>query len=149
MSNVKFIGGDKSVNKIKALIKAKQEYKGYEVGFFINARYLNGESVAMVAFRNEYGIGNIPERPFFRLANRASSKKIFIFVKKLLTFNDSYVLSKHDINKIGQIHQLAIVNSIIKLREPPNADSTIKAKGSSNPLYASGMMSRSVTYKVF
>lgn len=145
--SVRFIGGDKTVGKIPKLLKSKQNYKGYDVGF-LSGQYANGTNVAQVAMFNEFGTQHIPERPFFRNANKKVTKKLISLIKTFLNIKENYVLSKIDIERMALLHQAEIQQSIVDLRDPPNVISTIKAKRSSNPLIDTGKMRQSVTYKV-
>ena len=49
---------------------------------------------------------------------------------------------------VGEVARADIIQSITDLKAPPNAESTIKQKKSTNPLIDTGLMRRSVTYKV-
>lgn len=123
----------------------KNSKTSLEVGFFDSAKYPNGEYVAKVAKYNEFGTIKIPMRPFFRNAIANNNTKWFSNLKSLL-------LQKNDIKKsleiVGQIARGDIVKSINQTTTPPNAQSTIKAKKSSHPLIDTGIMRRSVSYKV-
>jgi hypothetical protein len=52
------------------------------------------------------------------------------------------------LSKLGIMAQGDIQGEITSLSTPPNAPSTIRRKGSSNPLIDSGEMRGAVTYKV-
>ena len=99
--------------------------------------------VAQVARYNEFGTSKIPMRPFFRNAINTNTKKWFASMQQLLKANDDRVLEK-----VGEIARGDIVQSITTLNTPPNKQSTINTKKSSNPLIDTGLMRRSVTYKV-
>ena len=53
-----------------------------------------------------------------------------------------------ELRKIGIVAQGDIQHEIEVLDTPPNAQSTIDRKGSSNPLIDTGEMRQAVTYKV-
>ena len=116
-----------------------------EVGFFASATYPSGEYVAQVAYWQEYGTIRIPMRPFFRNAIEKNNKKWFNTFEALIKQN---VNETQALAKVGEMARGDIIKSITQFREPANAPSTIKAKGSSNPLIDTGLMRRSVTYKV-
>jgi len=48
----------------------------------------------------------------------------------------------------GSVSAGIVKQQITDLRSPPNAQSTIERKGSSNPLIDTGLMRQTVTYKV-
>lgn len=98
---------------------------------------------------NHFGTETIPERPFlslairnnrgaYRNAMRTSALKILMGETGMRT-----VLSKLGIKAQGDIQA-----EIVSLSAPPNAPSTIRQKGSSNPLIDSGQMRQSVTWKI-
>lgn len=115
-----------------------------EIGFFKGATYPSGQSVASVASYQEYGTLRIPARPFFRQAVAKNNKKwLETFKAHALQTAETKALAI-----VGEIAKGDVQQSITNLRTPPNAPSTIKAKGSTNPLIDTGLMRRSVTYKV-
>ena len=116
-----------------------------EIGFFETARYPNGTFVAQVARYNEFGTINIPMRPFFRNAINKNIKKWYATLQNAI--NQNATPSKA-LSIVGEVARADIIQSITDLRTPPNAESTIKQKKSTNPLINTGLMRRSVTYKV-
>lgn len=116
-----------------------------EIGFFETARYPNGTFVAQVAYFNEFGTLNIPMRPFFRNAINKNIKKWYVTLQNAI--NQNATPSKA-LSIVGEVARADIIQSITDLRTPPNAQSTIKQKKSTNPLIDTGLMRRSVTYKV-
>lgn len=116
-----------------------------EVGFFETAKYENGEYVAEIAKTQEYGTLKIPKRPFFRIAINENQGKWLGILKNQMLVNDDLNLS---LNQVGEIVRGDIVKSIMEMNSPPNAETTIKAKGSSKPLIDTGFMRASVTFKV-
>ena len=117
----------------------------FEIGFFETARYPNGTFVAQVARYNEFGTLNIPMRPFFRNAINKNIKKWYATLQNAI--NQNATPSKA-LSIVGEVARADIIQSITDLRTPPNAESTIKQKKSTNPLIDTGLMRRSVTYKV-
>ena len=116
-----------------------------EIGFFESAKYPSGEYVAQVARYNEFGTLNIPMRPFFRNAINKNIKKWYATLQNCI--NQNATPSKA-LSIVGEVARADIIQSITDLRTPPNAESTIKQKKSTNPLIDTGLMRRSVTYKV-
>lgn len=119
--------------------------KSLEVGFYDSVTYPNGQNVAQVAFWNEFGTIHSPARPFFRNAIEINIKKWYASFGDLVASGGS---DKVVMGKLGEIVKNDIVVSITKFSTPPNAQSTIRQKGSSKPLIDTGLMRRSVTYKV-
>lgn len=129
---------------VEEKLKVRNRYN-LEIGFFENAKYPNGAYVATIAKYQEYGTINIPARPFFRNAINSKYQAWLNVYGKSLKNNDNYKLT---LSKTGEVARNDIVKSITSINEPPLKQSTIKAKGSSNPLIDTGLLRRSVSYKV-
>lgn len=147
--SIKLVKGGDVFKKLDKKLK-DNKYK-LEVGFFEGQQRKSGNKSipqAQIAYWNEYGTddGNIPPRPFMRKAVDTKSKKWLEFLKKELVLNKLDI--KPAINKLGIIMEGDIVQEITDLQTPPNAESTIKAKGSSKPLVDTGIMRQSVKHKV-
>ncbi|HEG5317648.1 TPA: hypothetical protein SEZ16_001700 [Campylobacter jejuni] len=116
-----------------------------EIGFFETAKYENGEYVASVAKTQEYGNLKIPARSFFRTAIQKNQAKWLNIFKNQDLVNQDLELS---LNQVGEIARGDIISSIMQTNTPPNAEATIKAKGSSKPLIDTGFMRSSVNFRV-
>ncbi|MBX1020858.1 hypothetical protein I9086_00245 [Campylobacter jejuni] len=116
-----------------------------EIGFFETAKYENGEYVASVAKTQEYGNLKIPPRPFFRTAIQKNQVKWLNIFKNQDLVNQDLELS---LNQVGEIARGDVISSIMQTNTPPNAEATIKAKGSSKPLIDTGFMRSSVNFRV-
>lgn len=139
--------GGKRLHRALNRGKTARGVRGVRVGFFESARYQDGTSVALVAAKNEFGTERIPERPYFRNANRKSRKPLTqLFFQRVdpQELVVDTVLAKH----IGLMLQAGVQNEITRLRQPPNAPSTIARKGSENPLIDTGKMVNSVSFEV-
>jgi len=144
----------KGGNKLKEIkVKADSKSVSYSVGFYEKAKYADGTQVAEVALHNEFGTRNeqgvvvIPERPFFRQANKNVKKRIKNLVIKLRD-PETKILTRNGVEKIAQVHVGVIKERIRNLSEPKNAPSTVSKKGSSNPLIDTSFMFQSVTHEV-
>ena len=98
------------------------------------------------AVRNNYGIG-VPKRPFMQVAFYQNKEKYDKIVLKSFSKIEDIDLPTI-LNKIGLVASNDVKNAIIALRSPPNAQSTIDEKGSSNPLVDSGHLVQSVTWQI-
>lgn len=115
-----------------------------EVGFFEKARYPDGEFVASVAVKNEYGNPRIPPRPFFRNAISNNSDKWGDLALKFFKRADSETA----LGMLGESIRGDIIRSIDKTNTPPNSPVTIARKGSSKPLVDTGLLRASVTFQL-
>ena len=162
MATAKIRGG----KKLKAFLRKAKAAKGVgtiEVGFYSTAKYDDGTPVTNVAAWNEFGVpsNNVPERPFFRQAVKKMPDPIIELIKAEID-PKTMVIDRQLAERIGEAGKLEVQQSIVKLKEPPNAYITIhggvfrrrgkvifvKGKGSSNPLIDEGFMHNSVTYRV-
>ncbi len=115
--------------------------------------YESGESVVQVALWNEFGNEVIPERSFFRSAIDQNTEKINSWREEAIQnvlFNGW--TAEKALEMMGFRIQLLIQNKIQSHPPPPNAPSVKEAKlkdgVAPNTLIWTGLMLRSVTYKV-
>lgn len=119
--------------------------KTLKVGIFESAKYDDGTPVAQVAFWQEFGTTKIPMRPFLRNAIAENTRKWGDSVKTaIIGTNDS----EKALKMLGEIMRGDIVLSLTNLNTPPNAPSTIKQKGSSNPLIDTGLLRSSISWEL-
>ena len=98
---------------------------------------------------NEFGTKNIPERSFIRAGYDSKKKNIINDAEKLTRKVVAMEIKPSTAaNLLGDATKGRIQEFAIDLRDPPNAQSTIDAKGSSNPLVDTGQMIGSIDYKV-
>ncbi len=106
---------------------------------------------------SEFGTSRgIPERPFMRNAMRnnkaaykAAMKAAAATIIEQAALGKSAADEKRKaLKKLGVLAQGDIQAEITSLRTPPNAASTIRQKGSSNPLIDSGEMRAAVTFQI-
>lgn len=95
-------------------------------------------TAAQVATFNEYGGGHTPPRPFIRYcAQKHARKWIRYFDKNWLQFPDI----RTTFWKLGEKIRGDLSETVKAWSTPPNAPSTVMAKGFNNPLVDSGNMS--------
>lgn len=109
-----------------------------------------GGDIINRAIWNHYGTSRgIPARPFLLNAIRSNRTKYLNAMKaggaQILMGGASLTTI---LSRLGIVAQGDIQQEIVNLREPPNAPSTIRQKGSSNPLIDTGVMHQAVTWKV-
>ena len=128
------------------LQKIRLQFGTVDVGFFVGtAKYKGGKDVTTVARDNDQGTKRIPERPFMIPAGiKAANKTINITVQSIASGLDE----QQALSKAAIMFKNAIQREITNLKEPPNAESTILKKGSSNPLIDTGLMRSKVEWKL-
>lgn len=87
----------------------------------------------------------IPARPWLNPGVASGNKEYLQIVET--TIKDGGTMTQA-LNKVGVVAVGKVQKYMTDLRTPPNAPSTIKKKGSSNPLIDSGALRQSVTYKL-
>lgn len=141
-------GGEKLAAALAKISAGVSKPATLSVGFLEGATYPDGTSVPMVAAINEFGAPSrgIPPRPFFRNMVASKSPEWPKAVGDLLKAND-YDAEK-TLGHAGEDIKGQLQQSIVDTNAPPNAQSTIDAKGSSKPLVDTGHMLNSVDYSV-
>lgn len=148
MADAGALGGGvkKALDKIARGVGAAPEVR---VGFLSGATYPNtGESVALVAYANEYGDSSRgrPPRPFFRnmIAEHQGTWGAALAKNlKATNYDGRKALERMGQGIAGQLKQ-----SIVDLTDPPLAPSTVARKGFSKPLIDTSHMLNSVDYEV-
>jgi hypothetical protein len=91
----------------------------------------------------------IPERSYLRAGFDANLDKIHREFEYLLSqVLELKISGKTALELIGASVTTKIQDFLVELKEPPLAESTIRAKGSSNPLVDTGQLMNSITWKI-
>lgn len=142
----------KGMDELVTSMKANSGRTTVFVGFLRSSgTHKGGEgmNVASVAHQNEFGTEKIPERSFMRSAMNENRKKI---KKMCLALAKKVLHGEMDEHKALSVLGLFLQNKFrSKIQEgipPPNAPSTIAAKGSDHTLIDSGQMRDSVDFEV-
>ena len=88
---------------------------------------------------------SIPARPWLNPGVASGDEEYLKIIERVIAAGEP--LDKA-LEQIGVVAVGMVQKYMTDLKTPPNAPSTIKAKGSSNPLIDSGALRQSVTYKV-
>lgn len=121
-------------------------------------KYSDGNMTVLgVATIHEYGINvvgkngkkiNIPERSFMRGSYDSNKQKIFDLERELEKVLNLEMSVDAFFNLVGEYSVGLIQQYLTDLKSPPLAESTIEAKGSSNPLIHTTKLRDSITYKI-
>lgn len=147
MSEKVLQGGKFLIEEINKI--AESMAKGtVSVGFMSGATYPDGESVAEVAFTNEFGdpSNNQPPRPFFRRMIAKESPAWGDKIARLL--RGTNYDGKRTLELMGEDIKGGLIQSINEFESPKLAPYTIKKKGFAKPLIDTGQMVNSITAKV-
>lgn len=120
---------------------------GMKVGIMGGKTYPDGMKVAHVGWINDQGAPHkhIPSRPFFRETVFRNKAVIPKMVASLLKNNDPEIV----LRLVGEHMVGEFTESVMTWSDPPNAESTQKAKGYNAPLRANDRLLRnSFTYEI-
>lgn len=116
------------VDRLKKI--AQQKMIKARVGIIEPMTYPDGESVAEVGYWNEYGTEAIPPRPFFRTAVENNRDKLGpMFVRAAQKHEPEAAMRTVCEHMVDELKM-----SVLTWTDPPNAPSTIRAKGYNAPL---------------
>jgi hypothetical protein len=145
---IRFKGGSKFEAAINRIAEQAQKGGVLKVGFLENATYPDGEQVAEVAAKNEFGsqVERIPSRPFFRNAIANNKGDWGAQITKIM------VATNYDIDQslglMGTKISGQIRKEITDFKSPRNALYTIAKKGFDKPLIDTSHMLNSVDYEI-
>ncbi|CAM0010940.1 tail completion or Neck1 protein [Vibrio phage K367 g1] len=144
MINIKVDGLQQVQNRIRKEIEKIAKNKTVLVGIHEDAPPLEGEDITMAQLGAVLHFGNqrIPARPWLDVGVRSGSADYLDIIE-----NNSDDLD-NALNMIGNIAVGKVQQYMTELQDPPNAPSTVKKKGSSNPLIDTGALRQSVTYSI-
>ncbi|MBK5244295.1 MAG: hypothetical protein JJE18_04590 [Eubacteriaceae bacterium] len=137
----------KDTSNVAELLKRMDELrnKTIEVGILSDA---GGEIIDRATW-NEFGTKNIPERSFIRAGYDTNKSKIESQGEKLVnSVVNMAITPNRAAETLGEVAKGMIQDFAVNLSDPPNAESTIRQKGSDNPLVDTGEMIEKINYKV-
>ena len=105
----------------------------------------SGQAVAFIGAANHFGTDKIPARPWLDVGVESGTEEYLEVIQDGIAEGEpaEKVLDQLGVLAVGYTQQY-----ITDLDSPPNAPSTIKRKGSANPLIDTGNMRQSVTYTI-
>lgn len=136
----------KGLEKKLRQLKKMENIEGYKLGWPQGGKYPNGADMASVALwqefgtRTEWGDEHIPERPFFRLANR---KFKGIVAGLILKYAEEGVITEEGTRKLALAHIRLVQASLDIIKTPP-----LKTRVGGNPLVDTGTLKRHINYEL-
>lgn len=128
-----------------AELKELEVRVGFQRG---DAQEEDGTDMCDVAAYNELGTDHIPARPFIRQSVDDNESKIKSFLKGEVKDFAQGKSAEQILKEIGIFQKDLMQDKITSGSFAPNAESTIKKKGSSKPLVDTGRMRQSVNYVI-
>lgn len=149
MSTVTIVDRDMGMKQLMKELDQKSTsavYVGIQ-GKEADAREEGGElTVGEVASQHEFGLG-VPERSWLRGWFDENIDRIHEDLRKVTQKILKLELTKEQaLQLLGVKYVAEIQKRIVAGIEPPNAPSTIKAKGSSTPLIDTGQLKSAITF---
>ncbi len=146
-------GTVKNQNNIPQLVKLFTDLSRYSVLIGIFGE--DDSQMVEIGAYNEFGTCRIPERSFIRAGFDANKERIDQICEMALNeaiegaLNGSSQLDAKSMYDLIGLQVADIIREFLTdLRIPPNAPSTIRRKGSSNPLIDTGQLRSSIVWKV-
>jgi len=146
-------------NKNRLVVKApnaineiQKRLSGYAVSIGIQkdaGRHKESDlTVAAVYAYNEFGTERIPERPTLRPTFLKERIKYIYYMGQIakVGMEDKNYDIRQAMGRLGQLAEGDVKAAIVQLKSPPNAESTIAKKKSSNPLIDTNQMLNSVRW---
>lgn len=118
---------------------------GYQHGEHQNE---DGVDLCDIAAFNELGTKDIPSRPFLRDSVDNNEAKINSFLQKRTKELANGMSAEKILKEIGVFQKGLVQEEIVNGSFVPNAEATIRRKGSSKPLIDTGRMRQSVNYVI-
>lgn len=135
----------KKLQKMLKELAEKEVRVGFQAG---KATEEDGTDICDIAAWNELGTVHIPARPFLRQSVDDNVSKINSFLQSKKKDLMRGVTAEQVLKEIGIFQKDLIQEKITEGQFTPNAESTVKKKGSSKPLIDTGRMRQSVNYEI-
>lgn len=109
----------------------------------------SGTLIAEYAAYNEFGTRTIPSRPAMRNAFDTNAPELTDTIKVLKdAVEDGKETAQGAAGLLGELHQQQVQDQIRSNTPPPNAASTVQAKGSSKTLIDTGAYLQAIRWRV-
>lgn len=149
---VKYIDKDKGWNRLKRELAKSRSKPHVVVGLFgakgSEAHEDSPFTNAEVGSVHEYGLGNAPERSFIRDTVDIKGKNIAKTARRLANAVLGGLPTEAALELLGLYVKGEIQKRISDGIAPPNAPSTVRAKGSSTPLIDKGQLWGAIDHEV-
>jgi hypothetical protein len=149
------LGYSRIIRNLRDLGRAAQSIEKLPavfVGVRADTHAVDGTQMALIAAANEFGTadGHVPERSYIRSTLDENREKYLDALSKATgrAVDKGPAVMRTELGKVGARVVADIQRKIVAIKEPPNAPSTIAAKGSANPLIDTGRLRQSIDWEV-
>lgn len=119
-----------------------------QVGYQADQTYEDGTSLAEIAAYNELGTSDTPARPFMRQSFEKHESELQAACDRVNATLSKGGTAEQALDQLGVFCKGLVQEEIVEGGFAPNTESTIKKKGSEQPLIDTGYMRQSVNYVV-
>lgn len=102
-------------------------------------------TMAQLGAIQHFGNDKIPARPWLDIGVEQGAKEYIETIKEGIADG---LTGDQILEQVGNLAVGYVQQYVVDLKDPPNAQSTIDKKGSSNPLIDTGAMNQSITYTI-
>ncbi len=141
------VSGDNDVKKAIEDLISSLDVPGVTVGIHEGAEAPKSGDINMATLGaiQHFGNDRIPARPWLDTGFDTGLKEYEAIISDAIESGDDLTSA---MNRVGVVATGKVQQYITQLKSPPNAESTIKKKKSSNPLIDTGAMRSSVSYQL-
>lgn len=100
---------------------------------------------AQIGAMNHFGTDRIPARPWLDVGVASASHEVLDTIAEAIEDGEPMDVA---LNRVGLVAVAGVQNYMDELSSPANAPSTVKRKGTDNPLIDTGELKQSVNYKI-
>lgn len=136
--------GKKFFAELKKLSELEVQV-GFQSG---EVTYEDGADLADIAAFNEFGTSDTPARPFMKQSFENHERELQAACDRVNNTLKKGGTAEVALNQLGVFCKGLVQEEIVEGGFAPNAPSTVKKKGSSQPLIDTGTMRQSVNYVV-
>lgn len=137
-------------SRISRELHALERRRG-QAGVWAGTTYPDGTDAVDVAAFMEWGTASIPSRPLFRTAADNADPTLLAYTRgQLLALYMSGLSARGMVANVAAHHAEQVRGAVRTASSwaVPLAPTTVAAKGHSRPLYDSGLLLQSITYRV-
>ena len=100
---------------------------------------------AQIGAMNHFGTDRIPARPWLDVGVASASQEVLDTIAEAIEDGEPMDVA---LNRVGLVAVAGVQNYMDELSSPANAPSTVKRKGTDNPLIDTAELKQSVNYKI-
>jgi hypothetical protein len=130
------------------LAEQLRQLAGEQVSVLVGVNGDTDSDMVVIAAANEYGTddGHVPERSYLRDTVDNGAEQVLDDLQQAVQATLGGADLDAELGKVGEAWVGKIKTAIRDKSDPPNADSTVEAKGTDNPLIDQGRLRNSISW---